>query len=90
MWMLCVCNYCIVPNCRGAKFSRIGLLKHFVEINFADQRFLMATPIFHYIPRSLIFTVREESAKTAKMMRLKNLALYHNVYMIVAAEHMHA
>ena len=68
--------YRIAPNFRGAKFSRIGLLKHFAEINFADQRFLMPVPVLQNISRSLIFAVQEESAKTAKIMRLKNLALY--------------
>ena len=65
-----------MPNFRGAKFSRIGLLKHFAEINFADRRFLMAAPIIRNILRSSIFAVREESAKTVKIMRLENLALY--------------
>ena len=69
-------TYRIAPNFRGAKFSRIGLLKHFAEINFADQRFLMAVPVLRNILRSLIFAVREESAKTTKIMRLENLALY--------------
>ena len=68
--------YRIEPNFRGAKFSRIGLLKHFVEINFAEQRFLIAMPVFRNNSRSLIFVVREESAKTAKIMRLENLVLY--------------
>ena len=68
--------YRIAPNFQGAKFSRIGLLKHFAEINFADQRFLMAMPVFRNISWSLIFAVREESTITAKIMRLENLALY--------------
>ena len=62
------CSYRIAPNFRGAKFSRIVLLKHFVEMNFADQQFLMAVPVFLNISRSLIFAVREESTKTAKIM----------------------
>ena len=53
-------------------------LKHFfTKINFVDQRFLMAAPIFCYISKSIIFTVREESTKT---MHLENLALYICVF----------
>ena len=58
---------CMYRNFRGAKFSWIGLLKHFAEINFSDQRFLMAVPIFRNISRSLFFAFREESANTAKI-----------------------
>ena len=32
-------RYRISPNFQGAKFSRIGRLKHFAEINFTDQEF---------------------------------------------------
>ena len=39
-------NYRIAPNFRGIKFSRIGLLQIFTEINFADEGFPLATPIF--------------------------------------------
>ena len=46
MYMYGMRNYRIAPNFQGAKFSRIGLLKHFAEINFADQRFLIAVPVF--------------------------------------------
>ena len=49
--------------------GRTHFSKHFTEINFADQRFLMAAPIFRNILRSLIFAVREESAKTVKIWR---------------------
>ena len=68
-------TYRTAPNFRGAKCSQIGLLKHFTEINFADQLFLMAVPVFRNISWSLILAVQEESAKTAKIMRLENLAL---------------
>ena len=68
----CLSPGIIIPNFRGAKFSRIGLLKHFAEINFADQRFLMAVP---NISRSLIFAVREESVKTAKIWRYTVITL---------------
>ena len=37
-------TYRIAPNFRGTKFSRIGLLQIFAEINFADQGFPLATP----------------------------------------------
>ena len=70
-WSMTSCNcttytYRIVPNFRGAKCLRIGLLKHFTEINFADQRFLMAVPVFRNISCSLIFAVQEESAKNCE------------------------
>ena len=38
-------KYRIAPNFRGIKFSRIGLLQIFAEINFADEGFPLATPI---------------------------------------------
>ena len=64
----------LVPHSgKFSRSSRIGLLKHFAEINFADRRFLMAAPIIRNISVRLIFVVREESAK---LMHLKNLALY--------------
>ena len=39
-------HYRIVPNFREIKFSQIGLLQIFAEINFADEGFLLATPIY--------------------------------------------
>ena len=52
LWFLKViiiwkCIYRIVLNFRGAKRLRIGCLKHFAEINLADQGFLIATLIGH-------------------------------------------
>ena len=38
-------GYRIAPNFRGRKFSRIGHLQIFAEINFADRRFQLTTPI---------------------------------------------
>ena len=81
--------YRIAPNFRGAKFSWIGLLKHFAEINFTDQRFLMAVPVFQNISLSLIFAVQEESTKTAKIMRLENFALYGSLIARLVHHHPH-
>ena len=55
------------------KFKWCYNLYIFAETNFADQRSLMAVPVFRNISRSLIFAVREDSAK---IMRLENLAQY--------------
>ena len=73
-------NY-IVPNFRGAQFSWTGVFKHFAETIFADQgsRILLASIRgirYSKISRSLIFQVRCQSAINAKIMCLKNLALY--------------
>ena len=50
--------YCIVPNFRGTKFSRIGLLQIFAEKNFADKGFPLVTlgSRMHYSCRFVLTT----------------------------------
>ena len=67
--------YHIVANFRAAKFSRIGIFKIFAETIFADHGLKFCGSRIKIL-RSLIFEVRCQSAKNAKMMRLETLALY--------------
>ena len=50
--------YCIAPNFRGTKFSRIGLLQIFAEKNFADKGFPLVTlgSRMHYSCRFVLTT----------------------------------
>ena len=70
---LWTCIYRIRPNFRGAQFSRVALSKHFAETIFADEEFRIYS-ILKF--RELNFRGLLKSAKTAKIMRLKNLDAY--------------
>ena len=58
---------------------RIGHLQIFAEIIFADRSMSEDSGMTRYgieVSQSLIFAVGNESAKTMKIKRLENLALY--------------
>ena len=68
--------YNIALNIRGAQFSGIGVLKTFSGNNIRVPKIPLASIRYSKISQSLIFEVRCQTAKNAKMMRLENLALY--------------